>query len=114
MHLGRNHGSGEDTATDGDFAGEGTFLIYSSSVSCDILEYHRRLKEVQTDVGSVNRSLGGPKAQSNVLEPSPPTLSGLGTLGSLCFRIDEDVGLLLERTLRLNCQFCRHSCARFL
>ena len=114
MHFGRNHGSGEDTATNGDFAGEWTFLIYGFSVSCDILEYDRRLKEVQTDIGSVNRSLGCPKAQSNVLEPSPPTFSGLSTLGPLCFRIDEDVGLLLERTLRLNRQFCRHCCARFL
>ena len=47
MHLGRNHGSGKDTATNGDFAGEGTFLIYSFSVLYhipSILGYSKRCK----------------------------------------------------------------------
>ena len=63
---------------------------------------------MRTDVGSLNRGLGSLNAQSDVLEPSPSTLTGLGALGSLCFRVYEDVGLLLERTLRLDSQFCRH------
>ena len=47
MHLGRNHGAGEDTATNGHFAGEGTFLIYRLLVSCNIssmVENERRCK----------------------------------------------------------------------
>lgn len=30
VHFGRDNGSGEDTATDGDLTGEGTLLVYIS------------------------------------------------------------------------------------
>ena len=32
VHFGRHNGACEDTATDGDFAGEGTFLVCNVSV----------------------------------------------------------------------------------
>jgi hypothetical protein len=50
VHLGGHDSSGEDTATDGDHAGERALLV---------------------DVGSLNGGLGGTETQTNVLVPSP-------------------------------------------
>jgi hypothetical protein len=50
VHLGGHDGSGEDTATDGDHAGERALLV---------------------DVGTLNGGLGGTETQTDVLVPSP-------------------------------------------
>jgi hypothetical protein len=50
VHLGGHDGTGEDTATDGDHAGERALLV---------------------DVGTLNGGLGRAEAQTNVLVPSP-------------------------------------------
>lgn len=52
VHLGRHDGSGEDTATDGDHAGERALLV---------------------DVGALNGVLGGTETQTDILVPSPVT-----------------------------------------
>jgi hypothetical protein len=52
VHLGRHDGAGEDTATDGDHAGEGALLV---------------------DVRALNGRLGRAEAQTNILIPSPAT-----------------------------------------
>ena len=65
-----------------------------------------------TDVFAINRSSRRSEAQSNVLEPSPATLSD--SLRLRCLRaslvVEEDVWLLLERALTLDCQFGGHDC----
>jgi hypothetical protein len=50
VHLGGDDSAGEDTATDGDEAGEGALLV---------------------DVGALDGGLGRAEAQTNVLIPSP-------------------------------------------
>jgi hypothetical protein len=50
VHLGGHDGSGKDTATDGDHAGEWALLV---------------------DVGAVNGGLGGTETQTDFLIPSP-------------------------------------------
>jgi hypothetical protein len=50
VHLGGHDGSGKNTATDGDHAGEWALLV---------------------DVGTLNGSLGCAETQTNVLVPSP-------------------------------------------
>jgi hypothetical protein len=55
VHLSGDNGAGQDTATDGDLAGEGTLLV---------------------DVGAINGGLGGTETQTNILIPS----SGAGVL----------------------------------
>lgn len=50
MHLSGHDGSGEDTATDGDHAGEWALLV---------------------DVGALNGGLGGTETQTDILVPSP-------------------------------------------
>jgi hypothetical protein len=52
VHLGRHDGAGEDTATDGDHAGERALLV---------------------DVRALNGRLGRAEAQTNILIPSPAT-----------------------------------------
>lgn len=86
VHLGGNDGAGQDTATDGDGAGEGALLV---------------------DVAALNGSLGGTETQTNVLVPSSSTLARSGALG-LGLGVQEDVRLLLESTLRLDGQLGRH------
>lgn len=86
MHLGRDDGSGQDTASNRYETGEWALLV---------------------DVVSLNGSLGGPEAQTNVLVPSPSTLSGPGSL-DLDLGVLEDVRLLLESPLGLYSQFGRH------
>lgn len=69
MHLGGHDGAGEDTATDGDHAGERALLV---------------------DVGTLNGGLGRTEAQANVLVPSP----GAGVLArSADLVVKEDVRL---------------------
>jgi len=54
VHLGRNNGAGQDTATNGDKSSKWALLV---------------------NVVSLNRSLWCPESQSNVLVPSSSTLS---------------------------------------
>lgn len=69
MHLGGHDGAGEDTATDGDHAGEGALLV---------------------DVVTLNGRLGGTETQTDVLVPSP----GAGVLArSADLVVEEDVRL---------------------
>lgn len=80
VHFGGDNSPGKDTTTDRDETSEWTFLV---------------------DVGPLNGGLWGFETQSNVLVPSPstfsdPALRGAGLVG------EEDVGLLLESTLRLH------------
>jgi hypothetical protein len=64
-----------------------------------------------TNIASINRSLGGSETQTDVLVPSSATLAWPRRLG-LDLRVQEDMGLLLERTLRLDCKLRRHDCLR--
>lgn len=82
MHLGRNHGSGKDTATDGNQTSERALLV---------------------NVGALDSGLGRPEAQSDILIPSPTTLSDTLALAALSLRIEEDVRLLLESAFALDC-----------
>jgi hypothetical protein len=69
VHLGGHDGAGEDTAADGDHAGERALLV---------------------DVGTINGVLGRAEAQTNVLVPSP----GAGVLArSTDLVVKEDVRL---------------------
>lgn len=69
VHLGGHDGAGEDTATDGDHAGEGALLV---------------------DVVTLDGVLGRAEAQTNVLVPSP----GAGVLArSADLVVKEDVRL---------------------
>jgi len=86
VHLGGNDGAGQDTATDGDEAGEGALLV---------------------NVATLNGSRGGTETQTNVLVPSSSALARSGALG-LGLGVQEDVRLLLESTLRLDGQLGCH------
>jgi hypothetical protein len=86
VHLRRDHGAGKDTAADRDETSEGALLV---------------------DVAALNGRLGGTETQTNVLVPSAATLARSGALG-LGLRVLEDMGLLLESTLRLDGQLGRH------
>ncbi len=63
---------------------------------------------IHTNVCAFDGSFRRPEAQSDVFEPSSPSLTYSCALGSLAFRILEDVRLLLKSTLRLHCQLSRH------
>ena len=69
VHLGGHDSSGQDTATDGDHAGERALLV---------------------DVGTLNGGLGGTETQTNVLVPSP--VAGV-LAGSADLVVEEDVRL---------------------
>ena len=58
---------------------------------------------------TLNRSLWCSEAQSNVFVPSSSTLSNSGGL-RLGLGVEEDMWLLLESALRLNCEFGGHDC----
>lgn len=60
----------------------------------------------RTDVAALNGGLGGTETQTDVLVPSAAVLARSGGLG-LGLRVEEDVRLLLESTLRLDGQFGR-------
>jgi hypothetical protein len=68
-------------------------------------------QHAHTDVGSVNGVLGGLEAQTDVLVPSASTLARSGGL-RLDLRVLEDMGLLLESTLRLDGEFGSHGRCR--
>jgi hypothetical protein len=76
VHLGGDDGSGEDTATDGDEAGEGALLV---------------------DVGALDGRLGRAEAQTNVLIPSPVPGVLAGTTDLV---VQEDVRLESENQHR--------------
>lgn len=63
-----------------------------------------------TNVGALDGGFGCPEAQSNVLIPSPTTLSDTLALAALGFGVEEDVRLLLESAFALDCKFGRHDC----
>lgn len=131
VHLGRHDGAGQDTAADGDEAGEGALLVcrarvgQSLSLNPDIhkpsllillffaaplpFDTHRdvfvaRIRGairigwerarrfrlfLRTDVLALNGSLGGTETQTNVLVPSPATLTRTGGL-DLGLAVEED------------------------
>lgn len=76
MHLGGDDSAGEDTATDGDEAGEGALLV---------------------DVGALNGRLGRAEAQTNFLMPSPVPGVLAGTTNLV---VQEDVRLDSENQYR--------------
>lgn len=76
MHLGGDDSAGEDTATDGDEAGEGALLV---------------------DVGALNGRLGRAEAQTNILIPSPVPGVLAGTTDLV---VQEDVRLDSENQYR--------------
>ena len=63
---------------------------------------------LHTNVGALDSGLGRPEAQSDVLIPSPTTLSDTLALAALSFGVEEDVRLLLESAFALDCKFGRH------
>ena len=67
-------------------------------------------RQEHTDIRPLNRRLGRPEAQADVLVPSPPTLADSLGLARRLLRVEEDVWLLLERALALHRQFGRHDC----
>lgn len=76
MHLGGHDGTGEDTATDGDHAGERALLV---------------------DVGTLDSGLGGTETQTNILIPSP----GAGVLARTAgLVVEEDVRLSQRISIR--------------
>jgi hypothetical protein len=79
VHLGGHDGAGEDTATDGDHAGERALLV---------------------DVGALNGSLGGTETQTDVLVPSPGAGVLAGTAGLVVL---EDVRLSQRISIRTRC-----------
>ena len=66
--------------------------------------------EFRTDVVSLDRILWRPEAQAHIFVPSPATLADSLALRALVLGVLEDVRLLLERALRLDCQLGRHVC----
>jgi hypothetical protein len=72
----------------------------SSYIALSIASFAR------TDVAALNGRLGGTETQPNILIPSAATLARSGALG-LGLRVLEDMGLLLESTLRLDGQLGR-------
>jgi len=89
VHLGRDDGAGEDTASDGDHTGERAFLV---------------------DVSTLNGGLWCSEAQADIFVPSSSTLANSSALCGLGFVVEEDVRLLLVGALGLNCQLGRHDC----
>lgn len=63
-----------------------------------------------TNVAAFDSSLRRTKPQANILVPSS-ALANLLAL-RLGLGVEEDMGLLLERTFRLHSQLGRHSCER--
>lgn len=65
----------------------------------------------RTDVLSLDCSLGGAETQADILVVATAALARARRL-DLGLGVEEDVRLLLERTLRLHSQFGRHLCGR--
>ena len=133
VHFGGDDGAGEDTAADRDETCEGAFLVYPRERGRHVLvdgrpsQSHAGNRSTQprigsvpegassprtqrTDVGSINGRLRRPEAQPNILVPSPAALANSLALGALILGVEEDVGLLLEGSLRLHGEFGRHGC----
>ena len=98
VHLGGYDGSGKDTSSDGDFAGERAFLVWLLQVR-SLLRMARRPHlfscSSRTNVCALNRSLWRPEAQPNILVPSSSSFADLGAPRSLSLLIDENVRLFL-------------------
>ena len=120
VHFRGHDGPSEDAAADGDLAGEGAFLVYIDhfSIILSTVPYHLEAFSIGqqvvgrsfTDISSLNRRLRRPEAQPDILIPSPSSRSHTLALRAFDFRIQEDVGLLLEGAFRLHGQFGRHDC----
>jgi hypothetical protein len=116
VHLRRHNGSCKDTTTDGDFAGEGAFLVCKCRLvrSCShplpIASAHISEWWNHTNVCALNRGLRCPEAQPNVFVPSSSTLAYSCALRSLGLLVDKNMRLLLISALRLYCQFGSHVC----
>lgn len=84
------------------------FCILFFSLKCHSVSYVAlsTTSLARTDVAALNGRLGGTETQTNVLVPSAATLARSGALG-LGLRVLEDMGLLLESTLRLDGQLGR-------
>jgi hypothetical protein len=77
VHLGGDDGAGQDTATDGDHAGEGALLV---------------------DVGALNGGPGRAETQTDILVPSPVP----GVLAwSADLVVEEDMGLFANNQYRV-------------
>lgn len=63
-----------------------------------------------TNVVALNGGPGSPEAQTDVLHPSPATLSSPLGLAALLLVVLENVRLLLESALALDSQFGGHDC----
>jgi hypothetical protein len=61
-----------------------------------------------TNVVALDGSLGSPEAQTDVLVPSPATLSYTLGLAALALGVQEDMRLLLESALALDSQLGGH------
>ena len=111
VHFGRDDSSSEDSATDGDFAGERTLLVCSSRLALQAYKICLwRETALHADVCALDGSLWRPKAQPNIFKPSASAFSSFRTLGSLRFRVHKYVRLLLESPLGLYCQLGGHVC----
>lgn len=111
VHLGRDDGTGENTATDGDLAGEGALLVCRNQLIaaqkspsprsarpvdiCPRLAGPKKvwcefvIRRERTDVLALNGGLGGAEAQTNVLVPSSATLARASGL-DLGLAVEED------------------------
>lgn len=103
MHLGRDDGAREDPTTDRDLACKWAFFICNGNQQ-NFLEVDDQSigavgYKVGTDICALDSCLGGFETQTNILIPSPPTLSDSGTLGFLIFLIEKNMRLFLECAL---------------
>ena len=120
VHLGGDHGAGEDTAADGDETSERALLVCADVVLASVLNPPRIaatscpslscLWGRRTDVRALNGGLGRPEAQADVLVPSPATLALPLALSALRLCVLEDVWLLLEGAFALDRQLGGHDC----
>ena len=84
---------------------KGHFLSVPKSYQktmCREVSLERLVMKTHTDVGSLNRCLRGPEAQTDIFVPSPSTLADSPALGLEGFVVEEDVGLFLKGTLGLD------------
>lgn len=81
VHLGGDDGTSQNSSTDRDLTDKGALLV---------------------DVGTLDGLLGGLETKTDILIPT------LGLLGDLGLGVLEDMGLLLESTLRLDGELGRH------
>ena len=134
VHLCGNDGAGQDTATDGDEAGEGALLV-CENMSAAIVHHvmssqgfpqqsYPPLPSIQyqsskiecphTDVATLNGSLGRPESETDILVVTTASVLPLD-LSTLALCVGEDVRLLLVSALALDSQFGGHlvGCGRW-